>query len=43
MKILIFEDEIYNFHLLRHTLEEMNPEYDVIGPIPSVEQGREYL
>ena len=43
MKILIFEDEIYNFHLLRHTLEEINPEYDVIGPIPSVEQGREYL
>ncbi len=24
-------------------LEEMSPEYDVIGPIPSVEQGREYL
>lgn len=43
MKILIFEDEIYNFHLIRHMLENMSPEYDVIGPIPSVEHGREYL
>ena len=43
MKIVIFEDEIYTFHQLRHMLEDMSPEYDVIGPIPSVEQGREYL
>lgn len=43
MKILIFEDEIYHFHQLRHRLEEMCADYDVIGPIPSVEQGREYL
>lgn len=43
MKILIFEDEIYNFHQLRHLLEEMGAQFDVIGPITSVEQGREYL
>lgn len=43
MKIVVFEDEMYNFHLIRRKLEEMNPQYDVIGPIPSVELGREYL
>jgi len=43
MKILIFEDDIYSFHQLRHTLEVMGTDYDVIGPITSVEQGRDYL
>lgn len=43
MKIVVFEDEIYNFHLIRHKLEEMDSRYDVIGPITTVEQGREYL
>lgn len=43
MRVLIFEDEIYNFHQLRHQLEGMGEEYDVIGPITSVEQGRDYL
>lgn len=43
MRVLIFEDEIYNFHQLRHQLEDMGEEYDVIGPITSVEQGRDYL
>ncbi len=43
MKILIFEEEIYMFHQLRHLLEEMGAEYDVVGPITSVEQGRDYL
>ncbi len=43
MKILIFEEEIYIFHQLRHLLEEMGAEYDVVGPITSVEQGRDYL
>lgn len=43
MKILIFEDEIYNYHQLRHMLEEMGMGYDIVGPITSVEAGREYL
>ncbi len=43
MKILVFEDEIYQYHQLRHILEELDPAYDVIGPITSVEQGRDYL
>lgn len=41
--ILIFEDEVYNFRLLRHQLQEISPDYDVIGPISSVEEGRAFL
>lgn len=43
MTIMIFEDEIYNFRLLHHMLLEINPEYDVIGPISTVEEGRTFL
>lgn len=43
MTILIFEDEIYNFRLLRHQLLNINPDYDVIGPISTIEEGRAYL
>lgn len=43
MNIVIFEDEIYNFQLLRHQLADINPEFDVIGPISTVEEGRAFL
>lgn len=43
MKILILEDEIYNFHLLRHMLEEIDPEYNVVGPITSIKYGIDYF
>ena len=43
MNILIFEDEIFNFHLLCHELQELNKDYNVIGPITTVEEGRLYL
>lgn len=43
MNILILEDEIYNFRLLRHQLLDINPDYDVVGPISTVEEGRAYL
>lgn len=43
MNILIFEDEIYNFRLLRHLLLDINPDYDVIGPVTTVEEGRMFL
>ncbi len=43
MNILIFEDEIYNFSLLRHQLMDMNSDYNVIGPISTVEEGRAFL
>lgn len=41
--ILIFEDEVYNFRLLRHQLLEINPDFDVIGPLSTVEEGRAFL
>lgn len=43
MNIVIFEDEIFNFRLLLHMLQELNPDYNVIGPISTVEEGRLYL
>jgi len=43
MNILILEDEIYNFHLLRHMLEEMGENYCVIGPVASVKYAIDYL
>lgn len=43
MNIVIFEDEVYNFRMLRHQLLDINEDYDVIGPISSVEEGRTFL
>lgn len=43
MKILILEDEIHNFHLLRHMLEELDKEYYVAGPITSVNYAIDYF
>lgn len=43
MKILIFEDELYNFRMLKHMLEEIDPEYDIMGPLASIEQGRDFF
>lgn len=43
MNILIFEDELFNFRLLQHMLQELNDDYNVIGPISTVEEGRLYL
>lgn len=43
MKILVFEDEIYNFRLLKHMLEEIDSSYYIVGPISSVVQGMEYF
>lgn len=43
MNILILEDEIYNFHLLRHMLEEMGENYCVTGPVASVKYAIDYL
>lgn len=43
MNILIFEDEIYNFSLLRHQLMAINSDYNVIGPISTVEEGMAFL
>lgn len=43
MRILIFEDDPYYFHTIKHLLEELEPESDIMGPLSSVEQGREFF
>lgn len=41
--ILIFEDEVYTYRLLRHQLLDINPAFDIIGPVTTVEEGRVFL
>ena len=36
MKILILEDEMHNYNVLRHMLEDLMPSALLIGPIPTV-------
>ena len=43
MKILVFDSDIQNYHLLRGILEDYDGILDVIGPFTTVEQGRDYL
>lgn len=43
MNILIFEDEIFNYKLLVHELQQIDKDYNIIGPISTVEEGRLYL
>ena len=43
MKILIFEDDIFNYHQLRNIIEENDAACEVIGPFTTMEQGRDYL
>lgn len=43
MKILIFEDEQYNFDLLRDMLQEIVPNCEIIGPLTSIAEGRRFF
>ncbi len=43
MKILIIEDELHNFRMLEHMLSDINPAYEIEGPVCSVEEGRRFL
>lgn len=43
MRILIFESDMHNFKQLRHLLEDIDPKYEIMGPIPTVEYGRYHL
>ncbi|MCR5314259.1 MAG: response regulator transcription factor [Bacteroidaceae bacterium] len=43
MNILVFEDEIYSYRLLRNMLEDMDPSYNILGPISSIVQGKDYF
>lgn len=43
MKILVFEDEIHHYHILRTMLEKIDPTGYVVGPISSVKQGLDVM
>ena len=43
MKILVFDSDIQNYHLIRGIIEDYDVRLDVIGPFTTVEQGRDYL
>lgn len=43
MRILIFEDEKYNYDLLRQMLEEQMPDCVICGPLASIAEGKEYF
>lgn len=43
MKILVFEDEIHNYHLLRTMIEHIDPTCYIVGPITSVKQGMDVM
>jgi len=43
MNILIIEDEVYNFKLLRHMLEELVPDCCIMGPLYTITQTKDFL
>ena len=43
MKILILEDEMHNYNVLRHMLEDLMPSALLIGPIPTVSEARHFF
>lgn len=43
MKILVLENDNHDFHLLKHLLEDLRQEAEIIGPISTVEQAKDYL
>lgn len=43
MNILIIEDEVYNFKLLRHMLEELIPDCCIMGPLYTISQTTDFL
>lgn len=43
MNILIFEDEEFNFDLLRDMLLNINPDNKIFGPLASVTEGRAFF
>ena len=43
MKILILEDEMHNYNVLRHMLEDLMPSALLIGPIPTVAEARHFF
>ena len=43
MNVLIFEDEVYNYHLLCTMLADMLPECTILGPIASIMDGKTFF
>lgn len=43
MNVLIFEDEVYNYHLLCTMLADMLPECTILGPIASITDGKAFF
>ena len=43
MKILILEDEMHQYNVLRHMLEDIMPSALLIGPIPTVSEARHFF
>ncbi len=43
LTIVIFEDDSYSYRLLRHMLQTINPSYEVVGLLSSVEEGRAFF
>jgi len=43
LTIVIFEDDPYSYRLLRHMLQTIDPSYEVVGLLSSVEEGRAFF
>lgn len=43
MNILIFEDEIYNYHFLYEMLTKLLPQSDIRGPLASIAEGKRFF
>ena len=43
MTILIFEDEIFNYHLLCDMLQKIQPSCNVIGPMTTIAEGHKFF
>ena len=43
LTIVIFEDDSYSYRLLRHMLQAIDPSYEVVGLLSSVEEGRAFF
>ena len=43
MKILILEDEMHQYNVLRHMFEDLMPSALLIGPIPTVSEARHFF
>ena len=43
LTIVIFEDDSYSYRLLRHMLQTIDPSFEVVGLLSSVEEGRAFF